>query len=345
MLALWLTLAIAAPCGDLAAALRGAQEALDDAEVDVAASRLVEADAALLCQPEPVPAERLRELFGLQAVVALTQGRAAEAQVAAVRAVTTAPDSPPDAAFGPEVRALWDRWYARLASARVDVTVAGGGVMWLDGAPLAPGERRSVVLGEHVVQIVGEGPARGALLEITGPATLPTGLPERAPTPPVAPIVPEAAQEVPTESTESTDAPAPEVVAPPEVGVEVPAPEPAPADPGPAVSRLTRRPHPVALGVGLGAVVLGGGAAIAGAVAEAGFRDAAYDAETYGGCVRADDCYARERADRVAADAAGIRALYGVGYGLLGLGVVVSGASFAIAAPPGGVKLTVSMAF
>lgn len=96
-------------------------------------------------------------------------------------------------------------------------------------------------------------------------------------------------------------------------------------------------------GTGLGLAAAGGGAVLAGFLLESRFAGRTYDDDSYDGCARADACYASARESAIRRDATTIRALYGAGYGLLGVGGTMTVAGFAVSPKRDGVALSVTV--
>ncbi|MCO4748230.1 MAG: hypothetical protein KC912_25780 [Proteobacteria bacterium] len=112
-----------------------------------------------------------------------------------------------------------------------------------------------------------------------------------------------------------------------------PPPEPEPIREAPADRPGRRVRRRVLLASGLGLVAGGGGLVLGGSVLETSFLNDPYT-DSYGGCPPADDCWADARSTRIRKDAATVRALYGIGYGALGLGAVVLGTELLLLPDP-----------
>lgn len=304
----WLALtALAAACPDLSERVDAAWVAYDDAELAQARELLGAATQELACQDRMVPSDELRELFYLDTLVSLSQQDQPGAVYAILRAVAVDPDRPPPDDLGPQIADLHATWRARLADARATVVVSGGGAVFVDGVPMQHGEHRRLVEGEHLVQIDDGSAIRSQVVDIHGNWTIETGL-----------------------------------EAPEGAALPLPVPEPEPVLPKP---HRSRRAGPALIATGLSAAAVGGGAVLAGFLLEPRWRDAPY-AGSYGGCAPTDDCWAAAREARIRQDATRIDALFGSGYGLLGVGAVLTGVGVAVAIPTeGGVRIGVSGRF
>ena len=81
----------------------------------------------------------------------------------------------------------------------------------------------------------------------------------------------------------------------------------------------------------------GAGMLLFGGSQESDFKKAPWDDDAYGACVRADPCYADARAQAIRAAAGRIRAMYAVGYGLVGLGIGGMGVDLFLLSDSGGI--------
>lgn len=173
---LW-SIAIAWACPPTGGEVARARAAFDDAEVELAGAVLEQAVAQLGCQTSVVDPQALLELYRLDGLVQLSRLDEKSAVYATIRAVTVDPEAPPPASYGPDLAALYAVWSDRLRSATAVVEAEGGGTVFVDGRPLAPGERRSVLQGEHVIQVLGPGGLRSEVRDLTGDLVVRTGIP------------------------------------------------------------------------------------------------------------------------------------------------------------------------
>jgi hypothetical protein len=312
MLALGLALPAAAaePCEDVAARVDAAWTAFDDAELGMAADVLDSAIQELSCQSRLLSADELFELFELDALVSLGNEDEDRAVYAIIRAVTVDPTRGTSPENGPALAALHETWQKRLSGVRVRVQVAGQQALYLDGRPIAPGATVEVVAGEHLLQLEEADGVYSEVLELESDAGIVTS-----------PRQPGAAF--------ATTSLAPLV------------PDPVPTPPR---RRKGGAPGtPAVWGTGLGLAAAGGGAVLAGFLLESRFAGRTYDDDSYDGCARADACYASARESAIRRDATTIRALYGAGYGLLGVGGTMTVAGFAVSPKRDGVALSVTV--
>lgn len=283
-----ISMALAAPCPATAEEVARARAAFDDAEVELAATVVTDAMRDLACQSDQVPAGVLLELYRLDGLVALSQMDQKAAVYATIRAVTVDPSSTPPALYGPELAELHSVWSERLSRSTVVLGVSGGGTVFLDGLPMAHGDTRVVVQGEHLIQISGATALRSEVVDLTAHRVVQTGL---APPPGVAPPI------------------MPGTAAPPVPTVPVPRPVGGGVAPNPVGdgSRPGRR-RPTALWILGGAALAAGGGALGWALYqdEVVFENSVYPDEA--------------SVDRAATQ---INIAYGTGYGLLGVGGVV----------------------
>lgn len=307
MLTLLLSVAVADPCPDPAAAVEAAQVAFEDAEVELARAEIDRAREALLCAPAPVDRPLLQDLYGFDAVVAYAAGDQRRTVEALMRLRTAFPEADPHPMFGPELTELSDTWAERVGEASVRVLLVAGEALWVDGARLGPGEDLRVVPGEHLLQGTVGGAFRGARETIaagTG-VTLTDDFWLAAP-PQAGPV----------------DA------GPPPIGP--PPPPRAPAEG--SRKRRQRRGGLIATSVVAAAA---GGATLGYAWSrERRFLDDPYAYDAFGDCARGQPCYEQARVDAIRADALNVRVLYLVGYGLSATGVGLLGAElFVLPAP------------
>lgn len=284
---LWLGTAWAGPCPEVGVQVASAQTAFEDAELGESRRLLEEAERSLSCQTAPVPNADLIALYRLDALVSLAQQDQKGAVGATVRAVAADPDAAPPADQGPQIQELFQTWSVRLRERMVRVGVIDGGEAWIDGRPLTWEGPLDVVEGEHLVQIQTEGAFTSEMKELSGgtwPITTGVALPEGV-------VVP------------ALVAPAVAVV-----------PDP----------KASGRRRPAALwGTGIGLAAVGGAAVGFGAVGQRQFLADPFDADQYGACIRTDACYGEAREQAIRGEATRIRAFYGVGYGLVGVGAIL----------------------
>lgn len=287
MLLLWSSLALAAPseCPDVEVVVQSASAAFEDAEVELARTRLGEAVEALYCQSRVVPREALLDLYQLDALASVAAQDPKSALFAIIRAVTLDPQAQPPAAVGPELIEQHRQWAARLRQDQLLVVASGDAAqVWIDGLSVGD-EPVKIVSGEHLVQVRDGSGWRNRIVEIV-PGRDVDGLPiqVRSPPPPTQPEPPTPTQ-----------------------------PEPEPR----------RRRAGLAIGVGLGAAaaaLVGGGALL-----QRRFKQDPYTDATYGGCSSGDSCWADARADRIRSDARRANALFVAGYATAGVGLGVVG--------------------
>lgn len=289
MLLLWSSLALAAPseCPDVEVMVQSASAAFEDAEVDLARTRLGEAVEALYCQSRVVPREALLDLYQLDALASVAAQDPKSALFAIIRAVTLDPQAQPPAAVGPELIEQHRQWAARLRQDQLLVVASSDAAqVWIDGQSVGV-EPVKIVSGEHLVQVREGSRWRNRIAEIV-PGRDVDGLPIQIRRPPP-----------PTE---------PDPMTRPE-----PEPEPEPR----------RRRTGLAIGVGLGAAaaaLVGGGALL-----QQRFKQDPYTDATYGGCSSGESCWVDARADRIRTDARQANAFFMAGYATAGVGLGVVG--------------------
>lgn len=308
-------LALAAPafgadCTDLAMRTESAWTAFDDAELGLAADELDAAIQELACQSRLLSADEIFSLFELDALISLGNEDEDRAVYAIIRAVTADPKRVTDPANGPALAELHGTWQRRLSSVTATVRVGGDYVLHLDGRPVAPGTLVNVLEGEHLLQWEAPDGVHSEVRELSGTQTVLTS-----------PVDPSTLPPIPTAPT-------------------TPVEEPSTVRP-----RRKRTGRPAVWGTGLGLAALGGGSVLTGFLLEQRFADAPYDATTYGGCQQGTTCWDENRDRAVRRDATTIRVLYGAGYGLLGVGGVMTVTGFAIRPQADGVQVAASFRF
>lgn len=307
-------------CPDLAERVDEAWLQFMDAETEAAAAALSEAHDAVLCQQSLLATEDLVRLYQLDALTALTDGDRPSAVYATIRSVAADPDAAPDDSLGPVMAELYETWKARLAGNQVELTITGGGEIWVDGRKAQAGTPLTVVEGEHVVQVLDLDSWTNTLFEVAGDTEYATG---------IAPLMPEE----------------PEL---PEVGPEEPEKTRRPKKTKEPRAAGTGRKHRGGLIVaGLSSAALGAGSLTLAFLQEQAFAADDYRPSRYNDCTPGTACYQTAREDAIQADATRINVLYGVGYGLVGVGVVVTGLElFVLPAPTqGGGKLLINGRF
>lgn len=170
-------LGVAWGCAPTAVEVGRARAAYDDAEIEQA-GRILEATVeGLGCQTARVQTSVLLELYRLDGLVALSRMNEKAAVYATIRAATVDPDAPPPPEYGPELAELYATWSDRLRNATASLSVDGGGTVYVDGQPITHGGRRTVLQGEHLIQ-VDSGTAVGSdVRDVTGDLVVRTGLP------------------------------------------------------------------------------------------------------------------------------------------------------------------------
>ena len=298
---MWLllpTLASAADstCLPLGPQVDHAWEQYRDAEVEAAKAALTEAYGSLGCQLEVLSTADLLALYRLDALVSITQDDQKGAVYATIRSVAAQHEGgrPPEE-YGPSLAELYDTWSQRLGAALVELTVEGGGDVFVDGRQVVLGQPLQVAQGEHVIQIASPGSVASEVVDIAAAYVIETGIPAPGP------------GELPGQAPRTEGPVVPFVPVP-----TAPAPTPAPTvgEPAPAPPPSAGRRRPV--WAFAGAALAGGGAAFAlgsAAVSEANFR-----ADPYAGL-------GAGRADAITRDAQAIRTAYLVGYGLSAVSV------------------------
>lgn len=302
----------ASPCRDLATIVDDAWVAFDDAEVEGARALLVEAHDSVTCQARVLSTDELVELYRLDALVSLSQEDKPGAVYATIRAVVAAANDAPLEDLGPELQKLHATWLERMEPQQGVVDRVGGGSVYLDGRELADGATLDVIQGEHVVQIHGPDGWRGAVVDIGSAYTVDTGI-----TPPPVfdePLVEEPSVPVAATSTATTR--------------------------GSGGSKGRR----IALLAASGVVAAGGAMAVGIASGrESTFLDNPYADPEYRGCRFTDDCYSVARADVIRSDALTTNVIYGMGYGLMALGVATAGVELFVLPSPTSTSATVRL--
>lgn len=309
------------PVPDLAVRLDAAWGAFDLAELRETDGELNAALRELPCQARVITTEELEQLFLLDATASLATNDEDGAVYAVIRRVLIAADAPVDPRYGPAVADLVATWSRRLATT-LTIDNQGKNVLYVDGRGVAAGSSLATVEGEHVLQWISPTGVHTEVRELVGRALVDTGRDNPIEVPPV------AATEGPTDAVALVE-PAPIATLPT-----------APPSPSPALPKR-RRTTPALWGTGLALAAVGGGAVIAGWQIQERFEANPYDGDSYGGCARTDPCYAGARADRIRSDATLIRALYGSGYGLVGVGTVLFGVGLGVS--PHGAQVAVTV--
>lgn len=284
-------------CPALAPMIASAWGSFNDAELAAADKVLHEARDVLACQPDVVPTETLLEMFRLDGLVALSQADREDAVYATIRAVTIDPESVPPASYGPQLAELTATWRARLAQRTSTVKAEGPDEAWVDGRPMVVGTPLAVVPGEHLLQWRDADGLHSEVDDIAGEHVI-HGVPSA--------VVPDPNEHI--------------------------------GDPVVPVHH-----DPAKLGGGgllvASAVVAVGGAGMLlfGADQEASFKKSPWDDPSYGACFQADPCYADARAVAIRGAAGRIRAMYAIGYGLIGLGIGGAGVDVFVLSDTGGI--------
>lgn len=309
----WISVALAAPCPDLTVEVERAWLAYDDAEVAMAREIIAGAYTGLDCQSAPVTTQTLLDLYWFDGLLALTRDDVKGATYAVIRAIAASPEQPPTDRYGAALSAMWHTWAARLAQQSTSLRVDGGGEVWVDGRRYTQASPSTVVLGEHVVQVPFGGSFRTEVRDVVAPLVVSTGLPVTA-----------LADDRPGPADRPSDAPLsdPPLSDPPLSDARPVAPSSGSSTAAGARERGRTR-SPAVLGLAGGLVIAGAGTTTWGFVQEQRTLSANYYPPSIGGCALGDDCYAALRADLIRSDARLIRGLYGVGYGLIGVGAVL----------------------
>lgn len=336
-MALWwaISSAWAGPdCGVIPDLVDAAWSSYGDAELDGANVSLQAAEDSLGCQTAPVPTETLLELYRLDALVALSQADREAAVYSTIRAVVVDPTGVPPAEYGPQLAELHASWATRLGGATLPISVDGASAVWIDGRPLDVKATVQVIPGEHLIQWQDATGFTSHVVDV-GAAYVVRGVPAAG-----SEIVPPPGEKPPKEPKPAKDL---KPVKPPK--------EPKVTKVDPAAPLVTRPPGEKsqvksAVLIGSGLAALAGGATLAYAwTSERDFLANPYASPDYSGCTVTDACYADARADRIRSDAGQVRALYGIGYGLVGLGIVGIGVDVTLLADPiqksGGAMVTV----
>ncbi len=304
-----------ADCPPLADHVDSAWDQFNDAELEAAKDSIGAAYEVLGCQLEVVPAVDLMELYRLDGLVSVAGEDNKGAVYATLRAVAADHvTGAPTADYGPELADLYALWSARMSETLIEVTVTGGGKVWLDGRPVDAASPLQATEGEHLIQVLDGGVLASEMHDLSDNIEI------------------------------RTDDPLPEGFVPP---TPRPVPPTTPLQPGPVpqppIPTPSGRGRAVALIVsGVVAGGAGGALLVAASGAEQRFDDDPYRDPDYNGCKAGTVCYADARAQAVRADAAQIRALYVAGYTAtaLGLGVVSIGViSLPAQAGPAGVAV------
>lgn len=296
-----------AACTDLGQQLSLAEGAFADAELGEVEQVLDAAIADLGCQSRLISFDEIDALFLLDATASLANDDEDGAVYAVIRAVTLDPDRAVPARYGPRVAELFDTWKRRLTAATA--TAEADGALRIDGRDVPSGVRWQGIAGEHLVQWLDRGIVRSEIRELVGDLRLTPG--------------PSLTVRL------AADGPSPILPAEPTPVVPIAPPPVAEPEPEPPVRGLKTPGIPAVWGTGLGFMALGGASLITGAVVEGRFKANPYDG-TYDGLSTGDPGYDAARSDRINRDAGSIRAAYGVGYGLLGAGAILSVVGFAV---------------
>lgn len=323
-------------CVDLTDRLSAAEFAFADAEVAEAARLLDLARAELTCQSEPITEDELFRLYVLDATASLATGDAAGAESAAIQGVTAAPERQVDAQYGPEVRALFDTWRARLQRASVHLIVDGDTPLVLDGRTISPGDRATAVAGSHLLQWSTPDGLHTQLSELTTDYLVRTGARPTNPAAALAPAPPTADEPPATRAPNDTTTTPGGTIAP-----TAPSSDPSPPAPGPPPPRR-RVGSPGVWGAGIAIAALGGGLVVTGWQLQERFERDPYDG-SFEGLSPADAGYADARQRAIEQDALAIRAVQGGGYGMLGLGTILFGVGLGVQAGPQGASIAVTI--
>ena len=309
-----MVLASASECPRLDHLVVEAWALYNDAEIEAAEKKIEEAREQRGCQRVLVKHETLLELHFLDALLAITLEDAEAAQAAMIRAVAVEPtDGRPPEDYGPDLIALYEHWSSVLAEARVQVSVRGGGIVYVDGRSASRASPLSVLPGEHLIQVAETGLIVSHVTEIQEDQVVHTGLPEDAG------VVLEASR------------PATPVLEEPEPasqrGVDRATELQVPSDPSPEPWAQKRR-HPWGWFVAGGAALAGsGGLGLWTRQQEQLFMEAPYNASIYGSCRRNQACWERERERAIRQDGREVQIFYGLSYALasVGAGMTLAG--------------------
>ncbi len=176
-------------CPDTDALLHRAREALFNSETDEELSTAMllieQAQSSLTCGEVPARPDQIAAVFQIGGVILTQQGRAEGALEWFQDAARQAPLVPFDTTLtrARDATAAFDAARDRMRGAdAVDVSTTAG--VLIDGWPLAPGDSRPVLPGEHLVQYVGgDGSMVSELLDIRGDIALGPAAPEPTATP------------------------------------------------------------------------------------------------------------------------------------------------------------------
>lgn len=304
--------ATAEPCAPVVDAVDQGWAAFYDAELEQAKASVARAYELLPCQDQPVPTQHLLQLYRLDAISAVSLGDQKGSVYATIRAVVTDPDAVPPSELGPDLAELHRTWSSRLRESTATVSVDGAESAWIDGREITPLQPLEVLQGEHLVQLLGQEGWSTEVKEISADLVLDTlgdsplvALPDPPPDEP------------------PPDEPPPEIV-PPDL-------------PRPGKGRRVRRATLLTTG---GLVTAGGGATLALAfMEEQTFLGRPYTPDSFGGCEAGMPCYTAAREEKIREDADAINQLYAIGYGLVGVGVLVLGTELVLLPAPQGVSL------
>lgn len=167
---IWMSIAMASPCDEVAPALRAVSVALEDVRTEEAQEGLRAAEDALVgCDRVAEPAT-LGTFWLLEGVLRFLEGDEESSSQAFASAGRVAPDVWQDR-YGPRIKGHWDAaiaspsWPGRI---RLEPTL-GGNVHWLDGSRAA--EEVEAPAGLHLVQVADpEGVVRFGQLVFLAPA-------------------------------------------------------------------------------------------------------------------------------------------------------------------------------
>ena len=140
-------------CLDLASAVKGIHQHLEEALLEEARSLALQAQEALSCQPAPVSPLLLISLFGASGALELFEGNQAAARRDFQHALSFSVTAPLDARYGDEALALYTQVQAdSLALPAAQITLHGQVRAWLNGNPVVLGQMFSVRPGQHLLQ-------------------------------------------------------------------------------------------------------------------------------------------------------------------------------------------------
>ena len=338
MFLLWLLGAVASAqddCPDVRELVDAGWEAYEEAELERARELIVESHESLSCQTRVIGSDELLLLYRLDALVSITMEDNKGAVYATIRAVTLDPEVAPPAEDGPELAELHATWADRLREATATLRVAGSGDVYVDGVRMDETAPLQVLEGEHLVQFEGVDGWVCQVRDVVGDNVIETGRPSELPEGPIEPPI-EEPDEPPIE--EPDEPPIEEPDEPIEEPVEDPDPDPGPDRP--------RRRHRVGLLV-TGGVIAAAGGGVAGYAftEELAFKNDDFYPDSFGACQKGQTCYLDARQSAIVEEAERVQLLYGIGYGVAAVGVLVLGTELIILPAPtaggGSLHLTV----